>query len=44
VPDSRFVLTYDRREPSSVLVRAPQPMALAVQDALGRLAVLVAGW
>ena len=44
VPDSRFVLTYDRREQSSVLVRAPQPMALAVQDALGRLAMLVAGW
>jgi hypothetical protein len=44
VPDSRFVLTYDRREPTSVLVRSPQPMALAVQDALGRLATLVAGW
>jgi hypothetical protein len=44
VQQCRFVVSYDRDAPDSVLVLAPQPMALAVQDALGRLAGLVAGW
>ena len=44
VPNSRFVVSFDREQPDSVRVRAPQPMALAVQDALGRLRDLVAGW
>ncbi|MCW2961763.1 MAG: hypothetical protein JWM25_1968 [Thermoleophilia bacterium] len=44
VGDSRFVLVYDREDPTAVQVRAPQPMAMPVQDALGRLAGLVAGW
>ncbi|MCW2956075.1 MAG: hypothetical protein JWO69_944 [Thermoleophilia bacterium] len=44
VGDSRFVLHFHRDDPTAVQVRAPQPMALPVQDALGRLAGLVAGW
>lgn len=44
VGDSRFVVSIDRRHPTAVQVRAPQPMALSVQDALSRLATLVAAW
>ena len=47
---SRFVLRYSalskhgERPRDSLAVRAPQPMALGVQDALGRLQQMVAGW
>jgi hypothetical protein len=44
VANSRFVLRVDREQPLTVRVAAPQPLALPVQDALGRLRDLVAGW
>lgn len=44
VANSRFVVSVDRHQPGSVLVLAPQPMALAVQDSLTRLQGLVAPW
>lgn len=44
VSNARFVLSYDPRQPGEVQVRCAQPMAHGVQDALGRLAQMVAGW
>jgi hypothetical protein len=50
VSQARFVVRYDAlskhgEAPTNVLhVRAPQPMAMQVQDALGRLQQMVAGW
>lgn len=44
VADSRFVLHYDRQDDTVVRVRAPQAMALPVQESLMRLATLVATW
>lgn len=41
---TRFVLRYDPEEPGAVKVRAPQPSALAVQDAITRLTQHVAAW
>lgn len=44
VGSARFVLRYSPDEPDAVQLRAPQPMAHGVQEALGRLAGMVAGW
>lgn len=44
VDQCRVVLRYDASAPNQLDVRAPQPMAHAVQDAFTRLAAIVAGW
>ena len=47
---NRFVLRYNAlskhgdKPGNALAVRAPQPMALGVQDALLRLQLMVAGW
>jgi hypothetical protein len=44
VSNARFVLRYDPEAPDTLQLRAPQPMAHGVQEALGRLTQMVAGW
>jgi hypothetical protein len=44
VANARFAVRYDPEQPQVVQLRCAQPMAHAVQDALGRLAQTVAGW
>jgi hypothetical protein len=44
VANARFVLRYDPSSPGALEVRAPQSMAMGVQDALLRLQQMVAGW
>ncbi len=40
----RFLLRSHQQEPGVLQVRAPQPMAMAVQEGLTRLSQMVAGW
>jgi hypothetical protein len=44
VQNVRFIMRASPQAPGSLELRAPQSMALPVQDALGRLAQLVAHW
>lgn len=44
VSQSRLVLRYDPATPDAVQLRAPQPMAMPVQQALSRIAQSAAGW
>lgn len=44
VGNARFLVSYSPDDPGAVQVRAPQPMAMGIQDALGRLTQIVAGW
>lgn len=44
VANARFVLRYHPDQPGALQLRAPQPMAMGIQDALGRLAQMVAAW
>lgn len=44
VSNARFVVRYDPDHRDALQVRAPQPMAMGVNDALGRLTHMVAGW
>ena len=44
VANVRFILRSDPDAPGTLQLRCPQPMAHGVQDALGRLVHMVAGW
>jgi len=44
VAQCRFILRYDPETPNAIQLRAPQPMAMGVQDSLTRLTQMVAGW
>lgn len=44
IANTRFALRYDPEQTDALQVRAPQPMAMGVHDALGRLVHTVAAW
>lgn len=44
VANVRFVLRYDPETPGALQLRCAQPMAHGIQDALGRLTMMVASW